>query len=163
MPLKIEINPSTENKTAYVKISGPMNEDLGIELTTLFDIKGKVFIIDMAGIDYINSIGVRAWVNFIRNFSQGREITFIRCSSDVVDQLNMVPAFLGGSRVQSFFGPFTCPKCTTEKSCLFEGELNIPRLKEKCSTIMCEDCEEQMNFDEDPADYFGFIRYPGVV
>ena len=75
-------------------------------------------VIDLGAVDRINSLGVRAWIYFVREReAAGAPITFERVSPQLVTQMSMITSFMGQtSRVASVLVPYFCPACSTDQS-----------------------------------------------
>ncbi len=103
---------------------------------------------DLSGVDRINSLGVRSWVQFVRDSeAAGRALSFERCSPVLVQQLSMISNFMGSqSRVTSMFVPYLCPSCSAEATHLVEVMVGVPLSVP--FTIPCPKCKTAMQVDE---------------
>lgn len=75
------------------------------------------FIVDFEKVDFINSGGIKLWVNFVELLEANPEIqvVFRNCKRMIVDQINIVEGFIPKSgKVESVYVPIFCEKC--EKS-----------------------------------------------
>src|SRR6195952_4114257 len=80
---------------------------------------GNRMVLDLAGVQFINSLGVRDWIRMMTAAQRaGVEIELRRVSEPVVHQLNMIIATRGTARVTSFFAPYTCDTCGREDTLL---------------------------------------------
>ena len=114
-------------------------------------------ILDMAGVTRVNSLGVRAWVQYIINYTG--KIIYRNCSVPVVEQFNMVPEFIGDHvDVDSFFAPFYCNGCDHEEDVLLNVKKNLD-IKNLQLTIfiICPLCKEEMESDFTPDEYLFFL------
>jgi len=147
----------------YVKVSGIIDEDN--DLAALSPrIRGQAVLIDLATVQDINNCGVRDWVKW-REELQGRGIAvvLVECSSAVVAKLNSVSNFNDGGFIKSFYLPYYCTACETEKALLvdldeFRGEGPI-----KAPTCRCDSCDGIMAFDDLEESYFAFVRAARAV
>lgn len=143
-----------------VKIVGPINEESEIQLTSLTEILGEKIVIDFSEVTSVNSLGVRAWINFMRNISS-KTVSFEKCVPEIVNQINMIPSFRGKAKVESVYGDFSCNKCKTELKHLFltaeiakndDDEIEIP-------SVSCPKCKSSdMEFEEIEDTYFAFLN-----
>lgn len=78
-------------------------------------------IIDLSGVERINSFGVREWISFLRLFEgRGGALVLEGCSLPIVAQMAVVQNFLGPARVRSFYAPYLCRGCKAESVELIE-------------------------------------------
>lgn len=116
-------------------------------------------ILDLGGISFINSPGVRAWCRFLQlAASLDLRLELRRVSERLVHQLNIVRAARGGSIVTSFFAPYHCEHCGEEEQVLIDvardgSDLAHRRPPEK----MCERCRAMLVLSEPPELYFAFL------
>ncbi len=96
-----------------VSLVGLINEDSELSFKNLFlELKeGKKITFNFSQIKSINSLGVRAWVSFLRSLEEGRVILFSECTTDIIMQINMIPSFLGNATVASFYVNYVCEVC----------------------------------------------------
>ncbi len=76
--------------------------------------------IDVSGVTRINSIGIRNFLKFLNDWGS-KSLSYIGCSVDFIDQLNMVPSLAGINSqaiVESALVPLECDKCDSEKEIL---------------------------------------------
>ena len=121
--------------------------------------EGGKLVLDLAGISFINSLGVRAWCQLQQLASKiDVRLELHRVSERLVHQLNIVPATRGASIVTSFFAPYHCDHCGNEEQVLIDiarDGVDLARLRppEK----MCEECRAMLVFSEPPELYFAFL------
>jgi anti-anti-sigma regulatory factor len=113
-------------------------------------------VFDMAQVTYMNSLGVRAWCEFLRLARiQGYE--FHACSVPFVLQASMVRDVIGRGTVTSFFAPFHCISCDHQEERLLQSaailasNLEPPQFK-------CPNCGGALEFDDLPERYFAFLQ-----
>jgi anti-anti-sigma regulatory factor/ActR/RegA family two-component response regulator len=116
---------------------------------------GRV-VFDLAQVTYMNSLGVRAWCEFLRRARiQGYELH--ACSVPFVLQASMVRDVLGRGTVVSFFAPFHCVSCDHQEERLLQtaailaSALQPPEFK-------CPACAGVLAFDDLPDRYFAFLE-----
>lgn len=147
----------TENNAKMIALSGPINEDAELTLKSIL-----AEIADATAVTFnflestsVNSLGVRAWVQFLRSASEGRAVTFENCTPDIISQINMIPSFLGKSKVKSFFTNYTCESCNkTEKVHIVTSSLKPKQMPEKAK---CPSCAKEMETEELEDEYFAFL------
>lgn len=134
--------------------SAPILAELAAELTASPSIE-----LDVAGVRRINSLGVRAWIDFMRTLDK-RTVTLLRCSPSFVDQLNMVSDFRGHARISSFLAPYVCEssgnvffeELTVGKDVTAGNFAGIDRRS-------CGECPEPLVFDDLPERYLQFLSF----
>ncbi len=114
---------------------------------------------DMAQVRYMNSLGVRAWCEFLRAAPiQGYE--FHACSVPFVLQASMVEDVVGRGTVTSFFAPYHCAACDHQEERLLQSAAILASGMEP-PTFQCPKCDGQLVFDDLPERYFAFLSRDG--
>lgn len=137
----------------WIGLSGHLNE--AADLTPLTQLPGPL-VIDLSGLDRINSLGVRDWMRFIRTCeTAGVDLTFERCSPTIVGQISMITNFMGTrSQISSVEVPYLCTSCASERIQLLElvpgAELQL--------TITCPKCGAPMELDDLVETYAEIMR-----
>lgn len=121
--------------------------------------RNQPVILQLSGIQKLNSVGVREWILLMRKISKSPEqsVIFRECSIELVDQINMIPEVLAGATVESFQAPYFCD-CGNESSkllisediCAGDGTFNAP------PEFDCE-CGSKLEFDAIEECYFQFL------
>ena len=145
--------------------SGPESETMAIrgvvdenaDLTPLSNIKSKTIILDLSGIERINSMGVQSWIRAMTAFGDEHEVWWEKVSTPMVMQVNMIANFNGGSRIRSFYAPYYCKSCDTEHRFLLEIETDFSDRKPKAPQFNCPKCENTLEFDDVEEDYLGTL------
>lgn len=140
-----------------VSLVGVINEDSEIAFKNLVsELKeAKSIIFNFAQVKSINSLGVRAWVSFLRTLEEGRKISFTECTTDIIMQINMIPSFLGKATVSSFYVNYICEICSKEDKKLFETASLPPKTYPPAPKCDNDDCAMQTEELED--EYFVFL------
>ena len=116
---------------------------------------GRV-VFDMAQVTYMNSLGVRAWCEFLRQARiQGYE--FHACSIPFVLQASMVRDVIGRGTVTSFFAPFHCISCDHQEERLLQSAAILASNLEP-PVFKCPNCGGALEFDDLPERYFAFLQ-----
>ena len=149
---------STQTKSGQqIKLSGIINEDSEIPLEKILNelVPGEPVTFNFSGIKSINSLGVRAWVNFMRKVSEKCPTLFEECVPEVIMQINMIPSFRGTAEVRSFFVNYVSD--ATEKSFRVLVETNSLPSKTLPIPPLCPDTGEPMETEELEDEYFAFL------
>lgn len=116
---------------------------------------GRV-VFDTAQVTYMNSLGVRAWCEFLRQARiQGYE--FHACSVPFILQASMVRDVIGRGTVTSFFAPFHCIGCDHQEERLLQSAAILAANLEP-PVFKCPSCGGALEFDDLPERYFGFLE-----
>lgn len=111
---------------------------------------------DLAQVTYMNSLGVRAWCEFLRSAPiQGYE--FHACSIPFVLQASMVEDVLGRGTVTSFFAPYHCAACDHQEDRLLQSAAVLASSLEP-PVFTCPKCNGELTFDDLPERYFAFLQ-----
>ncbi|MBX3162120.1 MAG: PilZ domain-containing protein [Deltaproteobacteria bacterium] len=116
---------------------------------------GRV-VFDTAQVTYMNSLGVRAWCEFLRQARiQGYE--FHACSIPFILQASMVRDVIGRGTVTSFFAPFHCIGCDHQEERLLQSAAILAAGLEP-PVFKCPSCGGALEFDDLPERYFAFLE-----
>ena len=116
-------------------------------------------IIDLGGVHFINSVGVREWVMLLdRLLERGLKIRLRNVSEPMVRQMGMVIEAKGDATVESFYAPYTCSKCGDERALLIDVKQHQTALAaNQPPALPCAACGAPAEFDEFPARYLAFL------
>jgi hypothetical protein len=104
----------------------------------------------------MNSLGVRAWCEFLRQARiQGYE--FHACSVPFILQASMVKDVIGRGTVTSFFAPFHCINCDHQEERLLQSAAILAANLEP-PVFKCPSCAGALEFDDLPERYFAFLQ-----
>lgn len=111
---------------------------------------------DLSQVSYINSLGVREWVAFLKQAPiQGYE--FHACSVPFVLQASLVPDVLGKGTVASFFAPYHCENCDYSEERLLQTATILAADNREPPVYACPNCEEDLVLDDIPDRYLAFL------
>ncbi|MBA3465138.1 MAG: hypothetical protein H0T46_34720 [Deltaproteobacteria bacterium] len=120
---------------------------------------GGKLVLDLHGITFINSLGVRDWVHMQSAAAKaGVRLILRRVSEPLIHQLNIVPAARAASDIESFYAGYMCEHCGEEHSMLLDTETHRPQLEiMQPPSLSCPSCTKGLTFI-DPAElYFSFV------
>ena len=116
-------------------------------------------VLDLAGITFINSLGIRNWIRMQQAAEAAKlRIELRRVAEPIVHQLNIMPAARGVSIVTSFYATYVCDDCDGESPMLIDVRThgaNLARMRAPAAT--CPDCNHDMQLAESPELYFMFL------
>lgn len=137
---------------------GPINEDTEVHLTPMISQLGPNVIFNFRKVEYVNSCGVRAWINFLREAEKGRKIIFEECTPEIVSQINMIPNFRNNAHIKSVYASYACGNCDSQKWVLFEEGRNLPSSSTAgVETPKCEKCSSDMEMEELEDEFFAWV------
>jgi len=148
------IEDSSQPGRTRLAISGVIDEHA--ELHPVSEVRGEVEI-SLKGVRRINSFGVRAWIDVIRQIPAETKLTFVECPPPVVDQINMVQGFLGHGKLISFYSPMICEDCDEQEDALFTVAA-CRDLGGKLPPVKCKRCGNAMEVDDLEEQYLLFVR-----
>ena len=150
-----------ETRADGLYLAGAIDETAGL-LDLVGRATGADLTLDLAGVTFINSLGVRDWIRMQAAATKsGVRIVLRRVSEPVVHQLNMIIATRGTGMVQSFYAPYACDACGREDSLLIDAVAHAPALVHmQAPPMTCPECGAQMAFNDFPERYFSFLA-PG--
>ena len=142
----------------HLELSGAIDEHAGLD-ELLARAQGSRLVLDLAGITFINSLGVRDWIRLQAAATQrGIRIEMRRVAEVIIHQLNMIIATRGTSQVTSFFAPYACDACGREESLLIDAVTFGASLAQlQAPAMTCPECSAQMAFNDFPERYFSFL------
>jgi len=140
--LMVRMTGSIEESVDFDKLIGPSPQELHI---------------NCKGVPRINSVGVKAWIQFFKSVSsKGTKLRFLECSVAIVEQINLISNFTCGGVVESIFVPFSCGNCKSELVGLFKTEA-LQKVNFAIPDLKCSKCGGSASFDDIPEEYFSFL------
>jgi anti-anti-sigma regulatory factor len=123
-------------------------------------IQARRVVLDTAGIDFINSIGVREWIHMLASLRRGgAQVTLIRASEPLTAQLSMLRATREACDIQSVHVPYECAGCLREENVLIEiGPNRSALLAMRPPVLPCPECGGRFELADLPERYFLFVR-----
>jgi hypothetical protein len=126
------------------------------DFTPLKTLKGRC-IFDLAAVRRFNSEGVRRWINFMRELEAVTELTFVRCSLAVVNQLNLIRGFQGKAKIRSFYAPYVCVASGETEDRL----LNVEDISDPLNPPVFQGEHGELELDDIAERYFAFLTSDG--
>lgn len=156
--MQIAINITQKDGWDLVQYIGPINEEAEVHLSQIVPRLGDKVKINFRQVEYVNSCGVRGWVNFMREAQKDRQVVFAECTSEIVMQINMIPSFRGQASIESVYGSYSCDSCGNQQNVLFENGKNLPASEDDdVSAPNCGKCGEEMEMEELEEEFFAFV------
>lgn len=160
MGSRLIVEVKETDKVSYVRLSGVVDEDNDLgELVSRITTKPSV-VINTADIDRINSCGVRDWVTWLKTVHEKGTVPWlIECSPAIMTQVNLVNNFVGAGTILSFYAPYFCSACETDKMLLIDVEQALATTPFRAPICRCDQCDHQMEFDDIETSYFAFLGH----
>jgi anti-anti-sigma regulatory factor len=135
-------------------IAGALDEKAQLQPLLRWSSSKRV-ILDLAGVTFVNSLGVREWVRLqAAARDAGVRLELRRVAEPLVLQLNVVPAARIASDVTSFYATYICDACGEEQPELIE----VASLADmKPPVRACRACGKPAMLAAPPDLYFSFL------
>ncbi len=149
---KLSISTRITDDVAYVELVGTIDEDSTFD--KIKNLQMNKFVFDFNKVTMINSCGIREWIKYLPEI-EGAQITYQNCPQIIIEQVNMVHGFIKkGIVVDTFYAPYFCPNCDTEKKILLKSSevVNFKAPMKQCNT-----CKSDLEFDAIEKQYFSFL------
>lgn len=78
--------------------------------------------IDSSKVTHLNSLGIVAWINFIRRLTRDKAVEFVACSVAMVQTAIVFPQIFGTAKVSSLLIPYLCDACDEHQVILMKVE-----------------------------------------
>ncbi|MCB0361434.1 MAG: hypothetical protein KDD35_01850 [Bdellovibrionales bacterium] len=158
------IDQKTEGDNLILSFTGDINENADFNEIEFSGIKKMT--LDFSGVRFVNSIGLRGWIQWIKKVS-GVTIYFTKCPRYVVDQMNILDGFLPlNAIVESFYVPYYCEACDHTETILAtrgkdfkEGTADTKEGLLLQDEIACPKCGGSAELDVLKERYFNFLKY----
>ena len=155
---KTTISIKNESDKSVVYVEGSIDEYFGEYCKEIKEIKQSNIVFNFEHLTFINSVGIRHWVEFLGEFEKKREIIFEECSPVVVNQINMLPEFQSNSKIVSIFGEFLCEDCGFTKNEKFLTEAGYDTLVSQMANRACQSCDGgEMQLCDFPESFLSFM------
>ncbi len=145
-PASLNVERTTVPGGVIVKLSGLINETFRADM--LADIAQECVVVDLDGVRWITSFGVREWIRALKQLPAA-QVVFVNCRPAMVLQFNMIHGFAGSGQIVSFYLPYVCLECNEEIEVLtdlrrqFDVVVTGPQ-----QMIACPSCGGRAEFDE---------------
>ncbi len=150
----MKLQKKIEKQICTLKFEGTIDEDA--DFSVVGELKSSKIIFDLESISFINSCGIREWVDFIEKIPPDTEITYIKCPQIFVEQMNMVKGMVPAqAEVESFYAPYYSEKLDQVFSILLmTKEIKNMRPPEQSD----KETGELLEFDDIEEQYFSFLK-----
>jgi len=115
-------------------------------------------VIDPEGVTFVNSVGMREWIRFLRAARDGREVALERVADVLMTQMNLIGE-LRGLPIRSFHAQYECGACGAEAQPLVDAVAHrdaVDRLA--LPGFPCPECAAAMELADFPERYLSIFR-----
>lgn len=147
-----------EHQGTHLAVAGSIDETAKLADLVVHAKDGKL-VLDLSGVTFINSIGVREWLRLQQAARDANVALELRKVAEVlIHQLNIVPAARGASFVTSFYASYLCEHCDDQLPMLLDIETHGAMLAQmQAPTMNCPSCKRAMTFCDPVELYFSFL------
>jgi DNA-directed RNA polymerase subunit RPC12/RpoP len=115
-------------------------------------------VLDLAGVTFVNSIGMREWVRLVRVLRDRGTVTLAAVSDVLFVQLNMIAEFRGSVQIASFHAGYVCAACGREATLLVDAISHAAALRAMIAPrLPCPECGAAMDLADFPERYLGIF------
>lgn len=115
-------------------------------------------VLDLAGVTFVNSIGMREWVRLVRVLRDRGTVTLAAVSDVLFVQLNMIAEFRGSVQIASFHAGYVCAACGREATLLVDAIGHAAALRAMIAPrLPCPECGAAMDLADFPERYLGIF------
>ena len=139
-------------------VGGPIDERAQLQ-PLLRWAHGTTLVLDLAGVTFVNSLGVREWVRLqAAARDAGVTLELRRVAEVLMYQINIMPAARTASVIRSFFATYVCDVCGNEQSELLDVARDKVLLAAgKAPPAPCTACGMGARISEAPELYVSFL------
>ena len=137
-----------------VLLAGSIDENA--DLDGLFGKLGADAVMNMRGVDRVNSMGVHRWIPLVTKFTTQHRLVIDEISYALVQNANVVANLFGGAMLRSCMAPYFCARCKDNCTVLVTAD-EVAQAGSEPPVKHCGRCNSPMEFDELDG-YFGFYK-----
>lgn len=148
----------TDGNPVRIALAGRIDEG-----ARLGDLVGTIppgpVAIDTAGITFVNSVGMRDWIRFLRALRDRGQPTLERVADVLVTQMNLLGEVRGTLKIVSFHAQYVCNACGFEDTPLIDAVANAAGLAAmQPPAVPCKECESPMELADFPERYLSIFQ-----
>ena len=156
---RAEVEVVAVDDAALVRIRGMLDE----HFPGFGDISARTVVIDIQGVRFITSFGVRQWLRAMSAIPPTATHVYLAgCPRIFVEQLNMILNFGGTAQILTLLAPYRCTSCGNETDESIDAVAHAGEiLQGKIPEPACRKCNGKLALDELPEMYFACLRKYG--
>jgi len=126
-------------------------------VTALASLKGDVWL-KLREFRRISSDSVQKWIDLARALPAGQKLHLIEVPVAFIHQANLITNLLERQEVESFYAPYSCPRCALDDERLVDVRRDLEGgRKRQAPAQKCSSCGGPLTFDELSEQYFAFL------
>ena len=119
-------------------------------------------VIDLGGVELINSAGMSQWVHFLSEAVARGPVVLQRCSEPMVTLFSMVTDAVAGATVESLQAHYECDRCGREEVIELVVARDLAGRTPDGNAVMperpCPRCDGLLRFAGHPERYLAFLK-----
>ena len=117
-------------------------------------------VLDTGAVTFVNSIGMREWMRFVRALRErGSLVTLERVADVLMTQINLIPELARNVTVASFHAQYLCSRCGGETAPLVDAIAHASDLRElRAPKLPCPECDGTRELADFPERYLSIFR-----
>ena len=141
----LDVFSESHDQTIILRFVGAINEDSNLDKINVSG--GRNIVMDVEGVDAINSFGSRNWCRWIKSVTE-TQIEIINCNPLFIDYVNTMKDFIPANcLIRSFIVPYYCEKCDCQTLRKFESRDICNDNGKIPEDIPCEKCSTEAGAD----------------
>jgi len=153
----LKVQTEKHQSSVTLRLFGDIDEDASFQDIEIG--KGKEVIIDMSGVDHINSHGSRQWIKWAHSIPATVPIKVINCGPIFLDYVNMIHGFLPTQgHVESFKVPYYCESCGTVTFKTYQSKDISTPVRDIIPIMDCPKCSSTAEMDVISPNFFKFLE-----
>jgi anti-anti-sigma regulatory factor len=155
--MNVEVEGDAREQRAV--LTGRLDEEARLD-QLLVALSAPRLVLDAAGVDFINSIGIREWIHLLIELRRrAASVALVRASEPLTAQLSMLRAARDSVDVRSVYVPYECTACLREENALIDIATHRASLAAMRAPVLpCPECGGRMELADLPERYFLFVR-----
>jgi anti-anti-sigma regulatory factor len=139
-------------------LAGPVTEYAREALRRLAAEKAGQAVLDLRGVPFANSTGIRDWAYMLKEFKNGKTVVFEHVPDEIIRTMNMILGFRQSIPIRSLFRMYCCDSCNHEfrRTMIMGRDYDTNRLP-TAKKLPCESCGQEASPPDPDEDFFMFL------
>ena len=143
---------------SHVTLVGRIDESATLAMVVSQITAGDVAI-DTSAVTFINSVGMREWIRFVRALRDRGGVILERAADVLMTQMNLIPESCVGVTIRSFHAQYVCGACGAESAPVVDAVAHGARLRQMSAPpLPCPECGAAMELADFPERYLTLFR-----
>ncbi|MBA3542032.1 MAG: hypothetical protein H0T79_20620 [Deltaproteobacteria bacterium] len=116
--------------------------------------------VDTSDVTFVNSIGMREWIRFLRVLrDRGTPAILERVADVLMTQMNLITELRTAVQIVSFHAQYVCGTCGAEAAPVVDALANAAALRRlEAPRLPCPECNAQMELADFPERYLSIFK-----